>query len=119
MLKKTYYTWLQFDNDIKKMSEKIKKSGRNFDGVWGPVRGGLVPAVMLSHALSLPFLDRPTGKTLVVDDIADTGKTLKEFYRKNFITTFYYHRQSIVVPDIWLREKKDQWIVFPWERDSS
>lgn len=117
MPQKLYYTWLQFNNDMKKITDKVKESGQQFDGVWGPARGGLIPAVILSHALSLPFLKKPTEKTLIVDDIADTGQTLKKFSGKNFIATPFYHKQSIVVPNIWLREKKDQWIIFPWERD--
>jgi len=52
--------------------------------------------------------------TLIVDDIADTGETLKN-YEKFFIATLYYHKQSIVKPNIWIYEKKDQWIQFPWE----
>ncbi len=114
MPKKQYYTWRQFDADIKKIVRLIKKSKRSFDGVWGPPRGGLVPAVVLSHALDLPILLWPTADTLVVDDIADTGATLNSF-RRNFIATIFYHKQSMVVPNVWIKEKTIAWIVFPWE----
>ena len=112
--KQVIYTWLQFDNDIREIIRRLKESERKFDGVWGPIRGGLIPAVVLSHALNLPFLIKPTADSLVVDDIADTGKTLF-FFRQNFIVTLFYHKQSTVLPDIWVKEKTDQWIVFPWE----
>ncbi|MEK9183905.1 MAG: phosphoribosyltransferase [Patescibacteria group bacterium] len=115
-MKKRHYTWEQFDADTKKIVKLIKKTGKKFDGVWGPPRGGLVSAVMLSHALNIPLLSKPTLNTLIVDDIADTGKTLKTYKGKNFIVTSFYHQQSAVVPDIWIREKKEQWIVFPWEK---
>ena len=114
MGKRQHYSWRQFDSDIKKIAGLIKKSKKKFDGVWGPPRGGLVPAIVLSHALGIPLLLQPTKDTLIVDDVADTGKTLAS-YQRNFIVTIFYHRQSFVVPNIWLCEKKDIWIVFPWE----
>ena len=115
---KQFYTWQQFDDDIKELIRRIQSKALakdGFDGVWGPPRGGLTPAVVLSHALNIPLLLKPTSKTLIVDDIADTGKTLDQFKDKNFIVTLFYHRQSMVVPNIWLREKTEKWVVFPWE----
>lgn len=108
------YSWQEFDNDIREIVYQIRATGKKFDGIWGPPRGGLVPAVVLSHALDLPILLWPTANTLVADDIADTGATLHSFGR-NFIVTLFYHRQSTVVPDIWMREKTDKFIDFPWE----
>ena len=113
-LDKQFYTWAEFDQDIKEIARKIQESGKKFDGIWGPPRGGLVPAVVLSHALNLPILLWPTADTLVVDDIVDTGATLNSF-RRNFIATLFYHKQSTLVPNIWIREKVVRWIDFPWE----
>ena len=95
--------------------------------MYGLPRGGLPIAVSLSHRLNLPLLmdyyDRKIvtdKKILVVDDIADTGHTLKDFENKhNVICTFHYHRQSIIVPNYWVHEKGDDWIVYPWECDDS
>ena len=57
-------------------------------------------------------------KFLIVDDIADTGKTLKHIVGPNIITyTIYYHKQSIVTPNAWVFEKTDEWVVFPWEEN--
>ncbi len=116
---KERYTWNQFDKDIKTLAKLIGKRKNKFNSVWGPTRGGLPLAVCLSHALGLKFAAKPTGKkTLIVDDIADTGKTLQKFFDKGyFIATLYYHRQSSFQPQVWLREKKDKWIIFPWEKD--
>jgi hypoxanthine phosphoribosyltransferase len=115
--KKEYYGWISFGKDIEKLSRLIKKRKKGFNSIWGPVRGGLPIAVCLSHRLGLKFVRKPTGKkTLIVDDIADTGKTLKGFYKKGyFVATIYYHRHSAFEPQIWLREKGNKWIVFPWE----
>ncbi|TSC82710.1 MAG: hypothetical protein G01um101419_495 [Parcubacteria group bacterium Gr01-1014_19] len=53
-------------------------------------------------------------ETLVVDDISDTGKALC-IYKKFFRATWYLHKQSKNPPDIWIREKTEKWIRFPWE----
>ena len=62
-------------------------------------------------------------KILVVDDVADTGKSLalvREHLREQGavnvkIATIYYKPWSIVTPD-WFERKTSHWIVFPWER---
>ena len=91
--------------------------GADFDGIWGPARGGFTPLVRLSHLLDIPYIEKPTKLSLIIDDIADTGKCLGVYAKDEyFITTLFYHRQSSFVPNIWLREKKDKYIIFPWEK---
>jgi hypothetical protein len=44
--------------------------------IYGEARGGLIPAVILSHALKINIrLDRAVGRCIFVDDILDTGQT--------------------------------------------
>jgi hypoxanthine phosphoribosyltransferase len=118
---KEYMTWQQFDKACYKLAEKLRPT--KFDNIYGPPRGGLVVAVRLSHLLKIPLIldiKNSTSNTIVVDDIADTGKTLKPFKSENCylcVATLYYHRQSIVEPDFWIYEKTDKWIVFPWEKE--
>ena len=89
---------------------------RDFSGVYGFPRGGLPLAVWISHRAGLPLLLAPAKDALLVDDIADTGATLFKYKDSHFIATMFYHRQSSVVPDFWMFEKKnDEWVVFPWE----
>ena len=57
---------------------------------------------------------------LIVDDIADTGKTIDQMkridvYKGAYYATLYYHQQSSHEPEYWVEEKKDDWIVYPWE----
>ncbi len=115
---KTLYTWNEFDADIKKLAQKIKRSKKHFSAVWGPARGGLPVAVCLSHALDLSLAKRPTDTSvLIVDDIADTGRTLNAYAKRGFfIATLFYHKQCLYVPGLWLHEKGDRWVVFPWEK---
>ena len=75
--------WLELDQYVTKLAEKIKKERIGyFSGVYGLPRGGLVPAVMLSHKLNLPLLMAPCRGCIVVDDIADTGTTLQHYRDK-------------------------------------
>lgn len=114
----------------------------------GVSRGGLVPAVVLSHLASVPLIpvsySAKEGKgdgrnhtnvvpqfnrddvILIVDDIADSGYTLKELVEsiqpqvsQVYTTSLYYKITSVYQPDFWcwtIGEKElDQWVWFPWE----
>ena len=117
----THYTWDEFLRDMYTIViPALQLRAREFDGVWGPPVGGLVPATMLRHELNLPFLISPQSKkTLIIDDIADSGNTLIH-YRKHPIVTLFYFRKSIVTPMLWVHEKhhENEWIVFPWEKQN-
>ena len=91
---------------------------RKFSSVFGVPRGGLIVAVHVSHLLDIPLVSVPRKGTLVVDDIVDSGKTIKK-YRDRTIASIYYHRHSIVEPDIWIYEKTDAFIKFHWETDET
>ena len=116
---KEHMSWEQFDEACYKLAKKLEHS--KFQNIYGIPRGGLVVAVRLSHLLDIPLITDikdSTSFTLIVDDISDTGKTLEPYRSEDCllcIATLYYHKQSTIVPDIWILEKKDRWILFPWE----
>tara|TARA_R110000824_G_scaffold266063_3_gene455043 strand:+ start:5378 stop:5782 length:405 start_codon:yes stop_codon:yes gene_type:complete len=120
---KEYLNWSQFEQALCQLTLDYKQHDRQCVAILGIPRGGMVLATCLSYRLNIPLIqrlsDRPRlGDVLVVDDIADTGKTLKIFTNKQtIIYTLYYHKNSIVVPDCWAYEKTDKWIVYPWETD--
>ena len=120
-----FHTETDFKKDIPVLVKKIREIERTkmggFNGILGIPRGGLPLATYLSHQLNLIMaLGGATKNTIVVDDIADTGKTLAPYVdRESVIVTLFYHRQSIVIPHIWLHEKTPDiyQIVFDWETD--
>ena len=125
---KHYMSWMGFEFAINKFVRDYKKNDYKCDFIYGPPRGGQPIAVTLSHRLGVPIINgvddywkhysRPRTNILLIDDIADTGKTLKPLIGTNIIIyTIYYHQQSIVKPDYYVFEKKDEWVVFPWEED--
>ena len=117
---KEFITWKQFDDAIDKMVKHYKQNNYNCLAIYGPPRGGLVFAVALSHKLDLPLvtsLSDITGRILIVDDIVDTGVTMAKYIDEinHVIYTMHYHRQSNIVPDFYVNDKTDNWIVYPWE----
>lgn len=81
-----------------------------------------------AHRVSVgevPRLGGRAGYLLLVDDIADTGKTLKKvsaqiarrYGGKVLTCTVFYKPRSEVRPDFYVKEiSNDKWIVFGYER---
>ena len=118
---KEFVSWSLIDEAF-----NIKNTNKDFKGVYGIPRGGVILAVMLSHKLNLPYVENPFDcefdDFVVIDDIADTGETLKfyeETFKKSYIVTVHEHEQSIVKPDYSVIDKGDKWIVYPWETEDS
>ena len=123
---KVFYNWEDIDGRVNDLCQRLKHE--SFEAVYGIPRGGLIVAVLVSHKLGIPLItslrDMYGKKFLVVDDIADTGLTLEKMKRLEvcdgaIFATLDYHKQSSVVPDYWISEKGDNWIVYPWEREDS
>ncbi len=122
------YSWEDLNSDMRMIFAWIAKQ-KDVENVHGIPRGGLVPALYLSNHLEIGMVDRDkiSEKTLVVDDIADTGKTLSRLidslgFRPK-IATLYCHPKTIIEPDYFVREKpgeepggKTDWVIFPWEK---
>jgi hypoxanthine phosphoribosyltransferase len=128
--------------------EKITKDNFYPDIIVGIARGGWIPARLLADFygnrrtanIKIEFYDNTTRttenpiitqeisedvkekKVLIVDDVADTGKSLsaainhlKEMGAKETKTaTLYYKKHSIIKPDYYIRETQS-WVVYPWE----
>lgn len=96
-----------------------------FKGIYGVPRGGLIPAVYLSHRLDVPLvrtldavLSDSHGPYLIVEDVVDTGKTLGR------LSMFLTEEDKIValVVKPWAPRKPDftacettDWVSFEWE----
>ena len=52
---KTKISWWDVDDLVKELCDKIIKDFPNIDSICGIPRGGLIPAVLISHRLSLPY----------------------------------------------------------------
>lgn len=115
---KEYVTW----NDVEEFVNWLAEQTNNFEGytgVYGPARGGIVYAAIISNRYNIPYLGAPTVGCLCVDDICDSGDTALAWKQKGYkIATHYYKEGAKVEPDFWYKNKKDKWIVFSIERDN-
>ena len=112
---KQYVTWEDVENFISWLSHRTNNF-KDYNGVYGPARGGLIFAVIISNRYNIPFLGAPQVGCLCVDDICDTGDTALAWKNKGYtIATMFYKDSSKVKPDFWQHNKEDKWIVFPWE----
>jgi len=120
---KEFVSWNVIDEAVTDIAFNIKNTNKDFKGVYGIPRGGLILAVMLSHKLDLPLImskDELDENSIIIDDIADTGKTLLDFTEyESYVVTIHEHEQSLIKPDYSVLDKGDKWIVYPWETEDS
>ena len=115
---KVYLSWDDINILVEDLCQTIAASGAEIKSITGIQRGGLIPAVMISHKLHIPYVSRVNKDTLVVDDICDTGETLKRSIAM-FTATLHYKPTAIFTPDFYSKEVGTEWIVYPWERSDS
>ncbi len=120
---KEFMSYSEYGLLVSELTNMIKnsKKTKNLKYIYSPPRGGLPIAVHLSHFLELDFLkenvDRttiPYDQLLVVDDVVDTGKTLK-WFRVFLTASLHYKPKSPFKPNFYVKETTN-WIVYPWEK---
>jgi hypoxanthine phosphoribosyltransferase len=121
---KRIYTWDSFDKDVELVLTWLKQKNLDIKCVYGVPKGGLVLAVTLANKLNVPLeVDIEelncyyNEQILVVDDISDSGETLKlipDIDKYNTVTLFI-KEQTTFIPDFYCNKDKNNWIVFPWE----
>ncbi len=142
-------TWDKIYEFLLNLAEKIREDNFKPDVIVGVSRGGWPPARVMSDLLENPeianvkaefylgvaetkgepLITQPVSvsvrdkKALLMDDVADTGKSLR-LVRAHLkekgatevrIATIYYKPWSVVIPDYYEKETRS-WIIFPWER---
>ena len=141
-----YYGKEDFINSLNKIVKQIKNSNWSPKVIFSINRGGCIPGIYLSHQLNLKHkvIDiqlRDSNRTpdlkiikekikqfdniLLVDDINDSGKTLKIIYDLNnppkiiLNATLIYNEESKVKTHFYgkmiKRTEDKSWYVFPWE----
>ncbi|MFT4108265.1 phosphoribosyltransferase [Propionicimonas sp.] len=144
-------TWQAFGSAARELAQQVVDSGFRPDLIMSITRGGMLPAGAMSYAmgiknlhiinvefytgvdtrLPLPVLlppvpaavDLSDKRALIVDDVADTGETLRmvrdfcaEHVAETRTAVLYEKPQSVVKCDyVWKRT--DEWIAFPWSAE--
>lgn len=142
-----YYSYENFKIDTNTLIKEVE--GLHFDAIVAVARGGLTLSHAMAEGLGIrkvesirtELYDQSTKReaislfascelqgakrVLVVDDISDSGETLKavmEYLELRFkeiefkSATLFYKKTSIYKPHFWINEA-DEWIDFFWERD--
>jgi len=117
---KVYLSWDDVNIAVNSLCKQIPFELPNIDSVHGIPRGGLIPAVLISHKLGLPYVGTVGPNTLVVDDIADTGVTLDKGPGVYTAVLHYKPHTSCFKPSIYSElHEGDEWIIYPWETKDS
>lgn len=142
MAEKIYVSWDEFHKHAKELAEKIKQY-RSFNKIVAVSRGGLLPAGIIAYELDIrnvqtinmssydgeiqrtdseieiaADIGAVDGHTVIIDDLADTGKTfqlLHRLYPQAVMAAVYAKPQGSVFLDIYAQDIPDKWIVFPWD----
>ena len=86
-LQYVYVSWDEVENIVWELADEMKRRKYVPDVICGIIRGGLIPATMLSHALGIRMITICVGKVgvnyydfrgkiLLAEDINDSGNTL-------------------------------------------
>ena len=131
-MKKYNIDWFEIESLVNHLCEKINSHDKKYQNILGLQRGGLIPAVMISHTLGIPMVKGDiTPDTLIIDDICDSGETLKQIvekyqtlYNKPFnldsAVLHYKPHTSCFEPTLWAKRwSNPNWIQYPWEREDS
>ena len=143
-------SWDQFHRDSRALAWRLASEGP-FAAVVSITRGGLVPAAIVARELNIRVVEtisiasydhqdqsglrvlKPiaadilasaaTTKLLVIDDLVDTGKTMKlvrEILPKAHVATVYAKPLGRPLVDTFITEvSQDTWIYFPWDLELS
>lgn len=128
---KLHLTWDRIEMLVDIILRDMKAKKLKVEYIGAVPRGGFIPAVMMAHKLGIndvsPYFDlvAAEGTVLVVDDIADSGRTLelvKEAFRETpnqlYIATLIVNDNAKPRPDFeGVKGTGYYWHVFPWEKD--
>lgn len=144
-----HVSWDQIHRDARALAWRLDGQGPENGGwraVVAITRGGMAPAMVVSRELGIRVVDTISVKSydwqdqaepsvikaphpevmgadgsgvLIVDDLADTGKTLalvRALYPKAHFATVYAKPQGREMVDTFVTEvSQDTWIFFPWD----
>ena len=144
-------SWEDVEKIADKLVKKIKSSGFKPDYIIGITKGGLIPLSLLAKRLGIkkiltvsatlskkdkklkiiyaPNIDLKGKKVLLVDEIVETGTTLKKISK---MLTDKYNVGELKTatlgmnkdrgkfhPDYYIIEEQGEWVVFPWENEKN
>lgn len=117
-------SWSEYEHYSELLAQFVDQSEEEYKCIYGIPRGGLPLATIMSHYLDIPITNTIESSSLIVDDICDSGHTIKRMLReiplKNGespdVATIFLRSSSIYLPKYYIKELDDTyWIDFPYE----
>lgn len=141
--KEKYVSWDEVQVLCRKLAARIHHDRPDLIRILAITRGGLFPAGILARELNIKLIEtvgmesyngmeqgndvqvlkefnqRFSHNVLVVDDLADTGRTLKELKKslvKPVVVTLFAKPEGLSMVDYYAEEvPQDTWVRFPWD----
>lgn len=140
--KEKYVSWDEVQFLCRALAERIHQDRPDLMRILAITRGGLFPAGILARELNIKLIEtvgmesysgmeqgevrilkefnqRFSHNVLVVDDLADTGRTLKELKKslvKPVMVTLFAKPEGLPMVDYYAEEvAQDTWVRFPWD----
>lgn len=142
--KRLKVSWQTIFDGVDALANMVRPS--NPELIVGVSRGGLIPATILSHKLGIPLrtiavsayegtrrtLEKPlivegwedwydSNRTLIVDDILDSGDTISAIRHLGFSSRFavLVTKQPMHYSGVhyFAQTSKETWVQFPWEQE--
>lgn len=151
LAEKEVLTWQGFGDATRELAQTVMDSGFDPEIVIAVARGGMLPGGALTYAMGTkltdainvefytdvhetlpdpvllaPLLDTDSiagRRVLVVDDVADSGRTLElvirllEGFGAEVKSVVLYAKPTTIVNPDFVWAKTDKWIVFPWSAE--
>lgn len=113
-----HLTWNDITGKAKELADRHRNHSSAMQYIYGVPQGGSPVAIMVAAELGLTLVEEPVaGKTLIVDDLVDTGNTLNKYRDQGFTVDALYRKPwspEALAPNATTVE---EWLGFPWEKD--
>ena len=114
-------TFEKLIQDSKDLAELIPPN--KYEYVYGIPSGGILPAYILAEKLNCKLISQKElpqymqHKTLIVDDLIDSGKTLEKY--SNYDTVVLYKKPHSPKPTYWYEDIPNEWIYLSYEKEET
>lgn len=142
-----YVTWDEVQSHCRQIAARILALDKKFEKILVITRGGMFPAGILARELEIrrienicvdtydlkdaqkikaatllkPAADEFLSDVLIVDDLADTGATLKmvrDMTRDSLVVTIFAKSAGETLVDLFHeRVPQNTWVRFPWDTE--
>lgn len=122
MSNKRNISYQEYASVVEMLAEHIVQGCKRYTNVYPIPRGGYFAAIQLSRILSLPIIfneDEVSSSTLVVDDIVDSGRTLKGFSDNDTAVAYAKHRSEGIATYIGKVVNDSEYLLFPDEHETT